>query len=232
MLLVTFLPSSELLVDTTSEDSVLVENDCLSPSTPPEKLASRVSSSTGLWSSSPLELAANNNIPSELSEASARRSLRQKKKLQGFKTSPCSSKNCLGCSLIPPTIPLEIIKNLGASFFNIDVEKLSDENLAKRKKNFPPGGSKLSKKRKALRIIPMMTHPSRSRRSQRNELKVAFIFSLAFVCLSFQRIGYVMILNPLVVVSSSGVYLLSKHINCALLLKTSFIFHHESKPFK
>jgi hypothetical protein len=28
------------------------------------------------------------------------------------------------------------------------VEKLSDENLAKRKKNFPPGGSKLSKKEK------------------------------------------------------------------------------------
>jgi len=64
-----------------------------------------------------------------ISEDDLRRSLRLKKVNKGFKTSACKDKNCLGCSVYPPTISPAIIRNLGASFCNINPEDLSNENL-------------------------------------------------------------------------------------------------------
>lgn len=82
------------------------------------------------------------------SEADLRRSLRLKKVNNGFKSSSCKDKNCLGCSTKPPTISQHVIRNLGKAFCNIDPDELTDEKLsakpaaAKKKKGRPAKGKK------------------------------------------------------------------------------------------
>jgi hypothetical protein len=44
--------------------------------------------------------------------------------------------------MVPPTISPSIIRNLGASFCKVDVEKLPVEALAKKNKAATPGGEK------------------------------------------------------------------------------------------
>ncbi|KAG0520565.1 hypothetical protein BDA96_08G085300 [Sorghum bicolor] len=64
-----------------------------------------------------------------LSEADVRRSLRIKKLHKGFKLQTYKDKNCLGCSSTPPEISPSLIRNLDASFCDINPEDLSDVNL-------------------------------------------------------------------------------------------------------
>jgi hypothetical protein len=64
-----------------------------------------------------------------LSEDDVRRSLRLKKINNGFKSSCCKEKNCLGCSTKPPTISTKVIRNLGASFCGIDPQELLSPKL-------------------------------------------------------------------------------------------------------
>lgn len=64
-----------------------------------------------------------------ISEADLRRSLRLKKLNNGFKSSVCKVKNCLGCSADPPTISQHVIRDLGKSFCNIDPNDLTEERL-------------------------------------------------------------------------------------------------------
>lgn len=73
-----------------------------------------------------------------LSEADLRRSLRLKKAHKGFKISTCKERNYLGCSASPPTISPTIIRDLGATFFNINLDDLSDANLQARPTNKKP----------------------------------------------------------------------------------------------
>jgi hypothetical protein len=124
-----------------------VDSDQLSPATPPEKLKSKVAPVSGPWSTALLDLAAHKGDSSITKEAKARRSLRQKALHKGYKNSPCSNRNCLGCSLDPPALSPSIIKNLGATFCNIDPDKLTVEKLSKTrtKKVAAPGGKKQAK---------------------------------------------------------------------------------------
>jgi hypothetical protein len=73
--------------------------------------------------------------------------LRQKALHKGYKNSPCINKNCLGCSLDPPTLSPSVIKNLGATFCNIDPDNLTVDKLwkARNKKAAAPGGKKQAK---------------------------------------------------------------------------------------
>jgi hypothetical protein len=124
-----------------------VDSYQLSPATPPEKLKSKVAPVSGPWSTALLDLAAHKGDSSVIKEAKARRSLKQKALHKGYKNSPCSNRNCLGCSLDPPALSPSIIKNLGATFCNIDPDKLAVEKLSKArtKKAAAPGGKKQAK---------------------------------------------------------------------------------------
>lgn len=66
----------------------------------------------------------------------------------GFKGKGCTDKRCFACDSDPPIISPSIIKNLGATFCNIDPEKLSDQALIKKKKVSAPGGMKPVLKKK------------------------------------------------------------------------------------
>jgi hypothetical protein len=67
-----------------------------------------------------------------LSESDVRRSLRLKKLHKGFKNSGCKEKNCLSCSSKPLEISPSIIRDLGATFCNINPEELTEANLNKK----------------------------------------------------------------------------------------------------
>jgi len=74
-----------------------------------------------------------------LSEAGLR-SNRLKKIHKGFKSVACKDKNCVGCSATPPSISTSVIRNLGASFCNINPDELTEESLNR------PAQSKAAKK--------------------------------------------------------------------------------------
>jgi hypothetical protein len=124
-----------------------VNSEQMSPATPLEKLKSKVAPVSGPWSTALLDLAAQNGNSSVLRDVKTIRSLRQKALHKGYKNSPWSNKNCLGCSLDPPTLSPSVIKNLGATFCNINPDKLAVEKLSKarNKKAAAPGGKKQAK---------------------------------------------------------------------------------------
>ena len=64
-----------------------------------------------------------------------------KKVNKGFKSSSCKDKNCIGCSVNPPTVSKHVIKELGKTFCNIDPDELTDEKLTSK-----PSKSKAAKK--------------------------------------------------------------------------------------
>jgi hypothetical protein len=66
--------------------------------------------------------------------ADLKRSVRLKKVHKGFKSSACKDKNCVGCSSTPLAISPSTIKDLGASFCDINPEDLSEEKLSKQPK--------------------------------------------------------------------------------------------------
>jgi hypothetical protein len=128
-----------------------------------------------------LDLAAQNGDSSVLKDAKARKSLRQKALHKCYKNSPCSNKNCLGCSLDPPTLSPSVIKNLGATFCNINPDKLAVENLSKarNKKAAAPGGrSKPKAKAKSILTLLMMTARQQARKSPRRTEWISSLFCL------------------------------------------------------
>ena len=74
-----------------------------------------------------------------------RRSARRKNINKGYKDPTCSEKDCIACSVKPPSISTSVIMNLGATFCKIDPVKMSDEALQKKKKPSAPGGKKMRK---------------------------------------------------------------------------------------
>jgi hypothetical protein len=81
-----------------------------------------------------------------LSEADVRRSLRLKRLYKGFKTPACKDKNCLACSSTPPAISPSIIRNLGASFCNIDPSELTDSKLHAKTSRAKPVSRRLARR--------------------------------------------------------------------------------------
>ena len=90
--------------------------DALSPSTPVEQISSNISPSTGPWSKVFLDQAEQAKKESVLKDPHKRRSKRLHNQKRGFKDLQCFKKNCLGCTVEPPTLSPSMIKNLGATF--------------------------------------------------------------------------------------------------------------------
>ena len=118
----------------------------LSPlNTNPPLLSSQLQISN-IWALGPkLFLAQSGKLKLTADDPGLRRSARRKNINKGYKDPSCSEKDCVACSVKPPTISANVIKNLGATFCKIDPNKLSDEALLKKKKASAPGGKKLKK---------------------------------------------------------------------------------------
>lgn len=88
---------------------------------------------------------------STLNEADLRRSNRLKKINKGFKAKACTDKNCIGCSANPPIVSPKVIRDLGATFCDIDPNDLSDErlNAVPSKATADKGKAKSNKKAKS-----------------------------------------------------------------------------------
>jgi hypothetical protein len=172
-----FLCSNNLLVAEepdvslpSQESPSSVNSKQLSPATPPEKLQSKVAPVSGPWSAALLDLAAHKEDLTVLKEAKASRSLRQKALHKGYKNSPCFNNNCLGCSLDPPTLSPSIIKNLGATFCNINPDKLAVEKLSKTKskKVAAPSGKKQAKSKSNPNSTNDVSQATSKKKSKKN----------------------------------------------------------------
>ncbi|KAJ1267528.1 hypothetical protein BS78_07G063300 [Paspalum vaginatum] len=80
-----------------------------------------------------------------ISGVRVRRSSRIQQMNKGFRKGACLDRNCLTCSASPPTISQLVIRNLGASFCNVKVDKLSDAALKGSIKSAPVGRKQKSK---------------------------------------------------------------------------------------
>jgi hypothetical protein len=80
-----------------------------------------------------------------LVETEARRSPRLRNRNLGFKQSICSSKNCLSCSALPPSIPKKLMKTMGEDLCKIKPGKFEEEDLLVRKRGKQPIGSRKPK---------------------------------------------------------------------------------------
>jgi hypothetical protein len=81
-----------------------------------------------------------------LVETKARRSPRLRSRNSGFKQSSCSSKNCLACCAIPPSIPKKLMKTVGEDLCKIKPGKIEEEDLFVRKRGKQPIGSRKPKR--------------------------------------------------------------------------------------
>jgi len=84
---------------------------------------------------------------SPLVESEVRRSVRVQEKCKVFKQNQCKKANCLGCTLNPPTLSLELMKNIGSTMRQIDPSKL-EEDISVKKKTKPIGKKKEQKNQK------------------------------------------------------------------------------------
>jgi hypothetical protein len=80
-----------------------------------------------------------------LVETEARRSPRLRNRNLGFKQSLCSSKNCLACNALPPSIPKKLMKTMGEDLCKIKPGKFEEEDLLVRKRGKQPIGSRKPK---------------------------------------------------------------------------------------
>ncbi|KAG2621112.1 hypothetical protein PVAP13_3NG178000 [Panicum virgatum] len=101
-----------------------------SPCTPEELVKKKVSSSPGPWAKTFLQKADKEKIEEFLEDPLKRRNPQ------------CSSKGCLGCKTIPPSLSPSVIKNLGSSFCKLDEQDLSVAALQKKKKPSAPAQGK------------------------------------------------------------------------------------------
>lgn len=72
-------------------------------------------------------------------DSAVRRSSRVRAICNGFKRSACNSKNCLGCSVEPPTLSPTSLKKIGVTLCKIQPALLEEEILLKKKKMKPIG---------------------------------------------------------------------------------------------
>ena len=121
----------------------------LSPGTPIEQISHRISPSSGPWSKVFLEKVEELKHAEVLEDPNKRRSKRMQNNKKGFKDPQCSTKKCLGCTVVPPNLSPSVIRNLGASFCKVDEKVLTVQALQKKKKPpVPtPGGKKAPEKK-------------------------------------------------------------------------------------
>lgn len=62
-----------------------------------------------------------------------RKSERIKNRNKGFRRDSCTNRNCLACTSEPPTLPSSIIRNLGATFCQMNPQDISIAALSKKK---------------------------------------------------------------------------------------------------
>lgn len=129
-----------------AEDQPLGDPEPSSPTTPSSEVDLRdVSPSTGPWAAALLAKAGKLKLSEE--DPALRRSIRQKGQKKGYRHKSCLDKHCVACESKPPTISPLVIKNLGASFCDIDPAKLTDQALSKKKKAVAPMGKKPAPKK-------------------------------------------------------------------------------------
>ncbi|PUZ69713.1 hypothetical protein GQ55_2G132800 [Panicum hallii var. hallii] len=114
-----------------SKGKGIANSEVPSPATPLEQFQQKISPSTGPWSKSLLDQAGQAKLVEK----------------NGFRDVQCSKKGCLGCLVTPPTLSPSVIRNLGASFCNLDADSLTDIALNKKKKVSAPAGKKPIKKK-------------------------------------------------------------------------------------
>lgn len=127
----------ENLVNADFQDDVPQTEDAPPSPESTEINLDNVSPSTRPWAKSLLTRAGKLKISED--DPSLRRSSRQKALNKGFKHSRCHG-HCVACEAIPPTISPSIIRNLGATFCDVDPEQLIDAALAKKEEGLHPWG--------------------------------------------------------------------------------------------
>lgn len=135
----------ELMTADSTEDEPALQNEVASPTSEFAVDLNKVSPSTGPWAKSLLRKARKLKITED--DPSIRRSARQRDQNKGFKHKSCQDRHCLICEAPPPNISPSIIRNLGATFCDIDPNQLTDAALAKKKKVSTPGKGKKTVKK-------------------------------------------------------------------------------------
>nr|TKW20953.1 hypothetical protein SEVIR_4G194400v2 [Setaria viridis] len=145
-----------------------------SPSTPLEKIIQKVSSTSGPWSKALLKKAHHMNalgrvdMGCTVNDEELRRSSRNSSYNQGFKSSGCKDKNCIGYLAAPPALSKEIIRNLGESFCKVDASKLTSVALVK-KKGTTPVARKLVKKKSAVDVDDAQEPPRSNKKKPKKQ---------------------------------------------------------------
>lgn len=116
------------------------------PSSPVDVNLDEVSPSTGPWAASLLARVGKLKLVED--DSLLRRSSRQKAQKKGFRHKSCIDSHCVACASAPPTFSPSLIRNLGATFCDIDPTQLTDQALSKKKKVSAPGGKKKTIKKK------------------------------------------------------------------------------------
>lgn len=119
-------------------------------------------------------------------DSAVRRSNRVKANANGFKSTPCKSKKCLGCSANPPTLTTSMIRKIGTSLCHLQENRL-DEQALLGKKRMEPVGKKLKKNREKSRRSQMkkkMGIPKMMKMQTSLGVKktFAFVFVLSVAC--------------------------------------------------
>nr|TKW30157.1 hypothetical protein SEVIR_2G016600v2 [Setaria viridis] len=144
----------DVLEQNSPDHDVFSHEPTKSPSTPLEKIIQKVSATSGPWSKALLKKAHHMNdldnidLGCTVNDEELRRSSRNSSHNQGYKSSSCKNKNCIGCSAAPPALSRETIRNLGESFCKVEASKLTSDVLVK-KKGTAPVARKLVKKKSA-----------------------------------------------------------------------------------
>lgn len=111
-----------------------------------ENLLNKVSLSTGPWAEELLTKADKLRITED--DPGLPRGCRQKVQNKGYKGKIFQDKLCLACDSAPPTISPFVARNLGSTFCDIEVDKLTNDILHKKKKAPAPVGKRLAAKKK------------------------------------------------------------------------------------
>lgn len=108
--------------------------------------------------STPKKRKARGKDKAPISEDEVRRSERLRKIHKRFKSTVCKDGNCLGCSVDPPSISPKVIRSLGAAFYGLDPQDLTENKLnapvTKKKKAVGKGSSQESSTSSSTAIAP------------------------------------------------------------------------------
>jgi hypothetical protein len=125
----------------TEKEKAKARSEITSPGTPFDQLTQKILPSSGPWSKALLEQAEHAKLAKVQEDLGKRRSQSLK---NGFREPQCSRKGCLGCSVNSPILSPLVIRNLGASFCNLDEDNLTDAAL--NKVSAPRGEKPIKKK--------------------------------------------------------------------------------------